>query len=160
MFQVYVYVMFVYKTYIFVSRPCFRSWACFHIKAMFQYQSSPCFSSKFLDHFIVYSLFLRDQMVLCFIISIHSKDVHPKITSAFCKFLCFMYYIFNVSHFHWLYFFYVLHSWVFFNSVFFIFFLVDWLANTWGEAPSSENVKSVASGAYLPKPRLHAFLSP
>jgi len=48
MFQVYVYVMFMYKAYIFVSRPCF--------------------SSKFLDHFIVYSLFLGDQMVLCFII--------------------------------------------------------------------------------------------
>jgi hypothetical protein len=92
--------------------------------------SRPCFSLKFLDHFTVYSLFLGDQMVLCFIISIHSKDIHPKITSSFCKFLCFMYYIFNMSHFHWLYFFYVLHSWVFLNSVFFVLFLVDWLANT------------------------------
>jgi len=29
---------------------------------------------------------------------IHSKDIHPKITSRFCRYLCFIYYIFNMYH--------------------------------------------------------------
>jgi hypothetical protein len=50
-FQVCVCIMFLYKTYVFMSRPCFKLWACFYIKAMFQYQwhvsmLSPCFSSR------------------------------------------------------------------------------------------------------------------
>ncbi len=28
------------------------------------------------------------SMSPCFIISIHSKDIHPQITSSFCRFLC------------------------------------------------------------------------
>ncbi len=49
---------------------------------------------------------------------------------------------------------------LFFNSVFFVFFLVDWLGGTSGEAPLSESVKSIAAKADPPKPRLHASLSP
>jgi hypothetical protein len=71
-FQVYVSVMFLYQAYVYVSRPCFRWWACLCIKAMFQYQSSQCFSSRayfssrFLVHFMVYYLFIGVQMVLYF----------------------------------------------------------------------------------------------
>jgi hypothetical protein len=113
MFQVYVFVMFVYKAYIFVSRPCFRSWACFCIKAMFQYQSSPCFSSKFLDHFTVYSLFLKVQRVLCFYVFMfyyfHPFKRHS--SKNYIIFLqVFMYYIFNMCH-------------IFINCISFMFYI-------------------------------------
>ncbi len=116
---------------------------CFSIKVTFQYQSSPCFilrecfSSRFLVHFMIYNLFPRIQMVLCFywmyiyvslffIISIHSKYIHPQITSSFCKFLCFMYYSFNMC----LIFIGCTHSMfyiprLFWSSNFFIFFLAN-----------------------------------
>jgi hypothetical protein len=68
--------------------------------------SRPCFSIKLLVHFTVYYLFLGVQMALCiyvyvslcFIISIHSKNIHPKITSSFCRCLCFMSCTFNMCH--------------------------------------------------------------
>jgi hypothetical protein len=34
------------------------------------------------------------------------------------------------------------------------------LVGTWGEAPSSESVKNIATRVVMPKPRLHASLSP
>jgi len=140
--------------HVSVSRPCFN------INQIHVIVQGHVSIQSFFYHFIVYSLFLGVQMVLCIIISIHSKDIHPKITSSFCKFLCFMYYIFNMCHIFigYISFMYYIHG--FFLIVFFSFFFVDWLANTWGEALSSENVKSVTSITDLPKPRLHAFLSP
>jgi hypothetical protein len=71
-FQVYVSIMFLYQAYVYVSRACFKWWACLCIKVMFQYQSSKCFSSRayfssrFLVHFMFYYLFIGVQMVLCF----------------------------------------------------------------------------------------------
>jgi len=50
-FQGYVSIMFLYKVYVYVSRPfskvwpCFTSWICFYIKVMFQY---PCLYIKCL----------------------------------------------------------------------------------------------------------------
>jgi hypothetical protein len=58
MFQVYVSIMFMYKVYVFVSRPCISIMAMFQVVGMFWYQSSPCFGSRFLNHFMIYSLFL------------------------------------------------------------------------------------------------------
>jgi hypothetical protein len=63
---------------------------------------------------------------LCFIISIHSKNIHPKTTSSFCKCLCFMSYIFNMCHIfigRISSMFYILG--LFMNSDFFLLFLVD-----------------------------------
>jgi hypothetical protein len=51
--------------------------------------------------------------------------------------------------------------WVCFGVLmFFVFFLVDWLAGTRGEAPLSKSVKSLASRTHAPKPKLHASLLP
>jgi hypothetical protein len=51
--------------------------------------------------------------------------------------------------------------WVCFGVLmFFVSFLVDWLAGTRGEAPLSKSVKSLASRTHAPKPKLHASLLP
>ncbi len=100
-------------------------------------------------------LWLYVYVFLCFIISIHSKDIHLKITSSFCKFLCFMYYTFNMCHI-----FIGCTLGLFLNSDFFILFLIDWLASTWSKVPSSESVKNIASKVDLLKPRLHASWLP
>jgi len=88
----------------------------FCIKAMFQY---PCFYIKCLFlywvHFssqinvlihcfmsILRSIFLFLELYvyvcLCFINSIHSKDIYPKLTLSFCRFLRFMSSTFNTCH--------------------------------------------------------------
>jgi len=48
----------------------------------------------------VYSLFLGLYVYvsLCFINSIHLKDIHPKIQLSFCRFLCFVSSTFNMCH--------------------------------------------------------------
>jgi hypothetical protein len=142
--------------------------ACFYTKGMFMYQvhvsnSRACLNSRFLVHFTIYSLFLWLYVFvyLCFIISIHSKNIHPKITFSFCRFLCFMYYIFNIYHIfigYTSFMFYVPR--LFLRSDFFVLFLTNWLGGTSREAPSSENVKNITAWANPPKPKLHASLSP
>jgi len=128
-------------------RPCFKLQACFYIKAMFQYQwhvfiSSPCFRSRacFISTFLIY--FMVYYLFLCFIISIHSKDIHPKITSSFCKFLCFISYDFNMCHIFIScisFVFYILG--LFLSSDFFVFFfLANWLGGTSHVAPLYESV--------------------
>ncbi len=49
---------------------------------------------------------------------------------------------------------------LFMNSDFFILFLANWLGGTSSEAPSNKSVKSIITGANLPKPKLHASLLP
>jgi hypothetical protein len=97
MFQ--VMGMFLYQGHVSVSM------ACFPIKGMFMYRvhvssQGHVLVQRFLS--ILRSIFLFVRLYvyvfLCFIISIHSKDIHPKITSSFCRFLCFMSYIFNMCH--------------------------------------------------------------
>jgi len=96
--------------------PCFKLWDTFlyqsHVSvSMFLYQvlvfilspffkSKKCFSSLFLVYIKVYFLFLKlyVYVCLCFINSIHSKDIYPKLTSCFCRFLRFMSSTFNMCH--------------------------------------------------------------
>ncbi len=104
------------KVYVFVSRPCFKSMARFQVVG-YIFVSRPCFnihisisnpsfrsrgyfSSSFLIYFKVYYLFITlcVSVSLCFINSIYSKNIHPKIKSSFCRFLCFMSCIFNMCH--------------------------------------------------------------
>ncbi len=132
--HVQVLGMFLYQGHVYVSSPCFNS-SAYH-------------NSRFFVHFTIYSLFLWLYVFvyLCFIISIHSKDIHPKITSSFYRFLCFMYYIFNIYHIFIGYIscmFYVLG--LFLRSDFFVLFFTDWLGGTLDEAPSSESVKNIVA---------------
>jgi hypothetical protein len=95
--------MFSYKIYVSMSRPCFSihvfvSSVYFYIKSIFQVKGM--FNSSFLVYIKVYSLLLGlyVSLSLCFMNSIHSKDIHLKIKSSFCKFLCFMSYTFIICH--------------------------------------------------------------
>jgi len=81
-------------------------------------------------------------MFLCFMNSIHSKDIHSKIKSSFCKFLCFVSSTFNMCH-------------IFISSIPCMFYVLglfmkffhslscNWLGGTSSETPSSESVKNV-----------------
>ncbi len=65
-------------------------------------------------------------MFLCFIYSIYSKNINPKIKSSFCRFLCSMSSIFNMYHIFIGYtssMFYVLG--MFLSNDFFILFLAN-----------------------------------
>jgi len=68
MFQVYVYVLFLYKSYVFVSRPCFKSmamfklWACFYIKGMSMYQVHVSIQG----HVLVQGFLFILRSILCF----------------------------------------------------------------------------------------------
>ncbi len=98
MFQVYVFVMFLYVS---ISRPCFKSRAYFNIKPMFEFKVYCSFYGLLFvsrnSNGLMF-LWLYVSMFVSFIISIHSKGIHPKITSSFCSCLCFMYYTFNMCH--------------------------------------------------------------
>ncbi len=95
--------MFHIVGYVSVSRPCFNihvfvSSVYFCIKSIFQVKGM--FNCSFLVYIKVYSLLLGlyVSLFLCFMNSIHSKDIHLKIKSYFCKFLCFMSYTFIIYH--------------------------------------------------------------
>ncbi len=64
------------------------------------FRSRGCFNWFFFVYIKVYSLFLGLYVFvsLCFINSIHSKNIHPKIKSSFCRFLCFVSSTFNMCH--------------------------------------------------------------
>ncbi len=55
-------------------------------------------------------------MFLCFINSIHSKKIHPKIKLSFRRFPCFMYVTFNTCH-------------IFIGSTSFMFYVLGLILN-------------------------------
>ncbi len=166
MFQVPCFYHVPFESLCFYFRPCFRNMVMFQVVGYISI-SRPCFLIKcvsihVLVHCFLLIVFFSKVYVfvsLCFIISIHSKDIHSKIPSSFHRLLCFISSTFNMCQ-------------IFIGFIssmfdilglflkFFILFLANWLGGTWGEAPSSESVKSVTTWVDLPKPMLHASLSP
>ncbi len=93
--------MLQYQGHVSISWPCFSVKRMFEFKAMFQFKVSCSFHGLLFvsrSSNVLMFLWLYVSMFLCFIISIHSEDIHPKITSSFCKCLCFMYCTFKMCH--------------------------------------------------------------
>jgi hypothetical protein len=95
--------MFHVMGYVSIPRPCFSihvfvSSICYCIESIFQVKGM--FNCSFLVYIKVYFLLLGlyVSLSLCFINSIHPKDIHLEIKSSFCRFICFMSYTFIICH--------------------------------------------------------------